>query len=97
MVEVLSRLADDPKARCGCVEQLRNLCIDISASAHADNEVADLHVWRLGPGHFAAIISLVTHHPRDPGHYKALLSNDPELSHITVEVNRCDEACEAGA
>jgi cation diffusion facilitator family transporter len=61
--------------------------------ADADNEIADLHVWRLGPRHFAAIISVVTHHPRDPGHYKALLSGHPELSHITVEVNRCAERC----
>jgi cation diffusion facilitator family transporter len=64
--------------------------------ADADNEIADLHVWRLGPGHFAAIISVVTHHPRDPEHYKALLADHPELSHVTVEVNRCGEACATG-
>jgi cation diffusion facilitator family transporter len=63
--------------------------------ADADNEIADLHVWSIGPGHFAAIISVVTHHPRDPGHYKSLLADHPELSHITVEVNRCSEACAA--
>jgi cation diffusion facilitator family transporter len=31
--------------------------------ADADNRVADLHVWRVGPRHLAAIISVVTHYP----------------------------------
>ncbi len=60
-----------------------------------DNRVADLHVWQVGPGHFAAIISVVSHHPKAPAHYKSLLSGlkhlgaHNKLSHITVEVNRC--------
>jgi len=57
----------------------------------ADNQVADLHIWRLGPRDLGAIISLVTHHPREPEHYKALLEHLPELVHVTVEVNRCRE------
>ena len=64
--------------------------------ADADNEIADLHVWRLGPGHFAAIISVVAVSLKDPEHYKALLADHPELSHVTVEVNRCGEACATG-
>lgn len=57
--------------------------------AEADNEIADLHVWRVGPGHFSAIISLVTHHPQPPEHYKELLRSHTELAHVTIEVNRC--------
>jgi len=65
--------------------------------SEADNEVVDLHVWRLGPRDFGAIISLVTHDPKDPEHYKALLVGQPQLGHVTVEVNRCTEAgCPAG-
>ena len=51
--------------------------------------VADLHVWRLGPGHLAAMLTVVTHHPKEPAHYKALLSSVPGLSHVTVEVECC--------
>ena len=54
-----------------------------------DNRIADLHVWRVGPGHLAAVLTVVTHEPRPPGHYKAMLANIPNLSHITVEVERC--------
>jgi cation diffusion facilitator family transporter len=52
----------------------------------ADNKVADLHVWRLGPGHLAAIVTVVTRDPRPPAHYKGLLAGIPALSHVTVEV-----------
>jgi cation diffusion facilitator family transporter len=62
----------------------------------ADNRLADLHVWRLGERDYAAILSLVTHHPRDPDHYRTLLAELPQLSHVTVEVHRCqDPACPA--
>ena len=57
--------------------------------ADGDNRVADLHLWRVGPNHLAAIVSIVTHHPRDPDHYKALLSERADLVHVTVEVNPC--------
>ena len=30
----------------------------------ADNRVVDLHVWRLGPGHLAAVITVVTREPQ---------------------------------
>jgi cation diffusion facilitator family transporter len=57
----------------------------------ADNHVADLHVWRVGPHHLAAIVSLVTHEPREPRHYKELLRRFDDLAHVTVEVHRCNE------
>jgi len=52
----------------------------------ADNKVADLHVWRVGPGHLAAIVTVVTRDPRPPAHYKGLLAGIHALSHVTVEV-----------
>ena len=50
------------------------------------SEVTDLHVWQVGPGHFAAIVSLMAREPKEPAHYKALLAHIHELSHVTVEV-----------
>ncbi|MBL6935526.1 MAG: CDF family Co(II)/Ni(II) efflux transporter DmeF [Alphaproteobacteria bacterium] len=55
----------------------------------ADNLVADIHIWRVGSGRMAVILSVVTHQPRPPEHYKALLKDHSELAHITVEVNGC--------
>ncbi|WP_246104784.1 CDF family Co(II)/Ni(II) efflux transporter DmeF [Sphingomonas xanthus] len=50
------------------------------------DRVADIHVWRVGPGHTAAILSLVSADPKKPGEYKARLSDLGELCHVTVEV-----------
>ena len=57
--------------------------------AEPDNRVADLQVWRVGPGHLAAVVTVVTHHARTPAHYKSLLAGIDCLSHVTVEVERC--------
>jgi cation diffusion facilitator family transporter len=53
------------------------------------DRIADLHLWRLGPGHIAAIISLVSDHPQSPAEYKKRLADLPALSHVTVEVEPC--------
>lgn len=49
--------------------------------------VADLHVWRVGPGHMSAIVSVTTDDPtRDARFYHGLLKHIGGLSHVTVEV-----------
>lgn len=53
----------------------------------SDNIVSDIHVWQVGPLDNAAIVSLVTHYPKNPEHYKNLLQDFSELSHVTIEVN----------
>ncbi|MBC7905233.1 MAG: CDF family Co(II)/Ni(II) efflux transporter DmeF [Rhodospirillaceae bacterium] len=60
--------------------------------AEAGNRVADLHLWQIGPGHWAAIVAIVTHTPRSPQHYRTLLGPIHELSHVTIEVDACDGA-----
>lgn len=71
------------------------LAIKEKIESDADNRVSDLHIWRVGPGHFAIIISLVSHNPKAPDYYKELLKElhgfggINKLSHITIEVNQC--------
>jgi cation diffusion facilitator family transporter len=55
-----------------------------------DDRIADLHVWRVGPGHHAAIVSLVSDTPEPVETYKTRLGDLRQLSHVTVEVYRCD-------
>ncbi len=50
--------------------------------------LVDLHLWRLGPGHLGAIISVVTTGQRDADHYRSRLARFKSLSHLTVEVAR---------
>ncbi|HEV7815430.1 MAG TPA: CDF family Co(II)/Ni(II) efflux transporter DmeF [Janthinobacterium sp.] len=52
------------------------------------DKLLDLHIWRLGPGHFGAVVSIVTaEQRRGPAYYHALLRRFKGLSHITVEVH----------
>lgn len=57
----------------------------------ADNQIADLHLWRIGPAGRACIVSLVTHEPRPVAHYRSLLEEIPGIVHLTVEVHQCRE------
>lgn len=55
--------------------------------ADADNHITDLHVWRVGPGHVSAIVSILTSRPQPPDYYKDLLKDLEQICHITVEIN----------
>ncbi|HEY3147093.1 MAG TPA: CDF family Co(II)/Ni(II) efflux transporter DmeF [Dongiaceae bacterium] len=65
---------------------------DLAARIRTDVEakdgdrVADLHVWRVGPGHFAAIVAIVTRRATDAAELKAMLKMRYPLAHLTVEV-----------
>lgn len=50
------------------------------------DEITDLHVWQLGPGHHAAIVSVCSLNPQPVDTYKAKLAAIHDLSHVTVEV-----------
>jgi cation diffusion facilitator family transporter len=65
---------------------------DLATRIRADIEskdgdrVADLHVWRVGPGHFAAIVAIVTRRATEAGALKTALKARYPLAHLTVEV-----------
>lgn len=62
------------------------------ALATEGNRIIDLHIWRIGPGYYSAIVSLIAEAPKAPSHYKAKLSHIRALSHITIEVEGRDES-----
>jgi cation diffusion facilitator family transporter len=63
---------------------------DVRAAIEAgDDRITDLHLWQVGSGHYAAILSVVSHQPLAPEAYKARLARLPRLSHVTVEVQAC--------
>lgn len=52
------------------------------------DRLTDLHLWRLGPGHLGAIVSIVTADARrGPDYYRARLGRFDRLSHLTIEVH----------
>jgi len=52
------------------------------------DRLTDLHLWRLGPGHLGAIVSVETTKMHGLEHYRSRLAKFPSLSHVTVEVQR---------
>ncbi|ACJ01184.1 CDF family Co(II)/Ni(II) efflux transporter DmeF [Rhodospirillum centenum] len=56
---------------------------------HDGDRLADLHVWSVGPGVSAAILSIVTHAPQSPEHYRARIPAELGIRHASIEVNRC--------
>ena len=51
------------------------------------DRLTDLHLWRLGPGHFGAILSIATVTGRGAAFYRARLASFKTLSHVTIEVD----------
>lgn len=50
--------------------------------------LSDLHLWRLGPGHLGAIVSVCPKEGRTADYYRAKLARYRSLSHITIEIHR---------
>jgi cation diffusion facilitator family transporter len=59
------------------------------------DRVTDLHLWQVGPGHRAAVISVVSDTPLPPATYKRRLRDLRGLSHVTVEVETCSASAHA--
>ena len=59
----------------------------IRASLETEGDtVSDLHLWRIGPAHLGAVISVATSGNQSPADYKARLAGIADLAHVTVEV-----------
>jgi len=56
-----------------------------------DTRVADLHIWSIGPGIYAADLVVVADSPQSPDFYKARLPEGCRIVHATVEVHQCRE------
>lgn len=67
----------------------RKIAEDIRRRIEQDGDrIVDLHLWRVGPGHHAAILAIVSDTPKSPEQYKSKLDGIA-LSHVTVEIHEC--------
>ncbi len=65
----------------------RTMTEKLRAAIEGDGDrLADLHLWRLGPGHLGAIVSVVTASQRTEVFYREKLQKFVSLSHLTIEV-----------
>lgn len=63
----------------------------LRAAVEADttDRIADLHLWSIGPGIHAAILTVLADDPQPPGEYKARIPQALGVVHATIEVQRC--------
>jgi cation diffusion facilitator family transporter len=65
------------------------LANDVRSLIESDGStLSDLHLWRLGPGHLGAIVSVCPKEGRTADYYRAKLARYPSLSHVTIEIHR---------
>ena len=79
-------LLDRTPASSDLPEEIRG-----AMESDGDSIVTDLHVWQVGVGKFAAIVSIVAHEPRTSDQYRELLRGHEELVHVTIETQHCRE------
>ena len=82
LVRTSARVLLDRQAPENLLSEIRQR-IESNGNAH----VLDLHVWSIGPGIYAADISLHTDSSRPASEFRSLLPDNLGLVHVTVEVN----------
>jgi len=73
-----------------CASEADELRLRHELEAIDDVRVADLHLWEIGPGRRSCVVALVTSNPREPAYYRERAHAVLDLSHLTVEVHRCE-------
>jgi cation diffusion facilitator family transporter len=65
------------------------LAAALRAAIERDGDaLVDLHLWRLGPGHLGAILSIEAASGRDVADYRRAAMQVRRFSHLTIEVER---------
>src|SRR4026207_823809 len=60
-----------------------------AVESDGDSVVTDLHVWQVGIGKFAAMVSIVAHEPKSCDSYRALVRGLDGLVHVPLEPHPC--------
>lgn len=68
-------------------QELRDRIVQ-STEADGDARVADLHLWSIAPGVYAAELVIVALRPLTPDEYRSRLPESLGLGHVAIEVNR---------
>lgn len=78
------RILLDAEMDAPVVEGIRRSVCECDVGA----TIEDLHVWRVGRGKFACVLSVETEQAVSADEIRSVLAVHEELTHVTVEVNR---------
>ena len=88
LLRATGRVLLDAEMDAPVVEEVR----EVVAALPQPTAISDLHVWRVGRGQYAAIVSLVSAAGLSPQAVRAALAMHEELVHVTVEINAAQVA-----
>lgn len=86
LIKQSGRILLDADMDAPVVDEIR----EVVADKLPGTAISDLHVWRVGKGRYACILSLVTNQPLTPALVRGHLAIHEELAHVTVEIARAD-------
>jgi cation diffusion facilitator family transporter len=78
------RVLLDAEMNAPVVDEIR----EVIAASPVKAQLDDLHVWRVGKGKYACILSLATNNDVSPEYFKKQLRIHEELVHISIEINK---------
>lgn len=79
-------MRDTARVLLDATPEAEHIRSEVREALAGDGTLTDLHVWQVGPSHFAAIVALRSSTLHTPDAVKARLAHVHELSHLTVEV-----------
>jgi len=85
-----SRVLVDRQASDSILEKVRR------AIAGDSVRILDLHVWEIGPGYRAAIVSVESEHPITPREVKERIPEELDIAHKTVEIHVRGDGLQSG-
>lgn len=74
----------DAEMNAPVVDEIR----EVIAASPVTAQICDLHVWRVGKGKYACILSLAVTELVEPEYFREQLRIHEELVHVTVELNK---------
>ena len=90
LLKSTSAILLDTQESVGTIETVRHLI-----EASGEHRVVDFHLWSIGSGLQAALITVVSSAPRSPDYYRQMIAKQHEVAHLTIEVHAYREQAAA--
>lgn len=88
LIRDTARILLDAEMDAPVVAEIR----EVVSAAPIPAQIQDLHVWRIGKGKYACVLSVATTAAASPDQFREWLSIHEELVHVTVEINQLKQA-----
>ena len=90
LLKSTSAILLDTQRSDGTIEIISNLI-----EASGENRVVDFHLWSIGSGLEAALVTVVSSAPQSPDYYRQLIGSQHAIAHLTIEVLEYSEQAAA--